>query len=261
MNTLFLAKVKDNNYINKQFFDNIFYLINYQIFDDMNKSITNNNSIYDKLDNFNTYDTFYNTYINHNLFNIENKNEKMHQLINTIENSYIKKEIFKFNKNLIELLGTMKLLLEYHKMKGDSNYKDLLSNLFILFSKIVQLNKNKIFFEVINSYEFIFLNINQSICKTNIISEYFKSVINTYNNEFDLHLLFIFLSHLYKIFPELYQYFFEQSLNQAINSTKKFNSKLLKKKFVTYTQLNDAVNELLNSFTLIEFLILLKGVK
>ena len=261
MNTLFLNNVKHNNFINKQFFDNIFYLINYQIFDDINKSITNNNSIYDKLDNFNTYDNFYNTYINHNLFNIENKNEKMHQLILTIENSYIKKEIFKFNKNLIELLGTMKLLLEYHKMKGDNNYKELLSNLFILFTKIIQLNKNKIFFEVINSYEFIFLNINQSICKTNIISEYFKSVLNTYNNEFNLHLLFIFLSHLYKIFPALYEYFFEQSLNQAINSTKKFNNKLLKKKFVTYTQLNDAVNELLNSFTLIEFLILLQKEK
>ena len=261
MNTLFLNSVKDINFINKQFFDNIFYLINYQIFDDINKSISNNNSIYDKLDNFNTYDNFYYAYITHNLFNIENRKEKMHQLINTIENSYMKKEIFKFNKNLIELLGTIKLLLEYHKIKGDNNYKDLFSNLFILFLKIIQLNKNKIFFEVINSYEFIFLNINQSICKTNIISEYFKSVINTYNNEFNLHLLFIFLSHLYKKFPELYEYFFEQSLTQSISTTKKFNSKLLKKKFVTYTQLNDSVTELLNSFTLMEFLILLQKEK
>ena len=261
MNTLFLNNVKDNNFINKQFFDNIFYLINYQIFDDINKSISNNNSIYEKLDNFNTYDNFYNAYITHNLFSIENKNEKLHQLINNIDNSYMKKEIFKFNKNLIELLGTIKLLLEYHKIKGENNYKDLFSNLFILLSKIIQLNKNKIFFEVINSYEFIFLNINQSICKTNIISEYFKSVINTYNNEFNLHLLFIFLSHLYKKFPELYEYFFEQSLTQSISTTKKFNSKLLKKKFVTYTQLNDSVTELLNSFTLMEFLILLQKEK
>ena len=67
MNTLFLNNVKDNSFINRQFFDNIFYLINYQIFDDINKSVTNNNSIYDKLDNFNTYDIFYDTYINHNL--------------------------------------------------------------------------------------------------------------------------------------------------------------------------------------------------
>jgi len=74
-------------------------------------------------------------------------------------------------------------------------------------------------------------------------------------------LLFIFLSHLYKKFPELYEYFFEQSLTQTISSTKKFNIKLLKKKFVTYTQLNDSVTELLNSFTLMEFLILLQKEK
>ena len=261
MNTLYLENVKDKNFINKKFFDNIFYLINYQIFEDINKSISNNNGIYEKLDNLNIYDNFYITYVNHNLFNIENKNEKIIQLKSIIENSYIKKEFLKFNRNLIELIGTIKLVLHYFKLKNNNNYNDLFSNLFLLFTKIIQLNKNKIFFEVINSYEFIFLNINKVICKTNIISEFFKSVINTYNNEYNLHLLFIFLSHLYKIFPELYTYFFENSFTQTMNCTKQFNSKLLKKKFVTYTQLNDSINELLNSFILMQFLILFQNEK
>ena len=259
MNTLYLKNIKSesNNldFIGKQFFENIFYIINNQIFENINKSIPNNNAIYEKLDNFKSYDDFYITYINHNLFSIENKNEKIIQLINRIENSYIKKEFLKFNRNLIELLGTIKLIIHYLKIKSINNYNDLFSNLFLIFTKIIQLNKNKIFFEVINSYEFIFLNINQIICKENIIAEFFKTVINTYNNEYYLHLLFIFLSHLYKICPEIYFYFFDHCLNKAINSTKNFNSKLIKKKFTTFTQLNDNINELINSFILMEFLI------
>ena len=258
INTLY---IKNSNFIGRQFFENIFYIINNQIFDDLNKSITNNNSIFEKFDNIKSYDDFYITYISHNLFNIENKKEKNIQLIAKIENSYIKKEFLKFNRNLIELIGTIKLIFHYNTKNNISNYNDLLSNLFILYSKIIQLNKNKIFFEVINSYEFIFLNINQVLCKTNIISEFFKSVINTYNNEYNLHLLFIFLNHLYKLCPNIYNFFFDQCLNTVINTTKNFNNKLLKKKFTTFTQLNECINELLNSFILMEFLILFQNEK
>ena len=258
INTLY---IKNSNFIGRQFFENIFYIINNQIFDDLNKSITNNNSIFEKFDNIKSYDDFYITYISHNLFNIENKKEKNMQLIAKIENSYIKKEFLKFNRNLIELIGTIKLIFHYNTKNNISNYNDLLSNLFILYSKIIQLNKNKIFFEVINSYEFIFLNINQVLCKTNIISEFFKSVINTYNNEYNLHLLFIFLNHLYKLCPNIYNFFFDQCLNTVINTTKNFNNKLLKKKFTTFTQLNECINELLNSFILMEFLILFQNEK
>ena len=270
MNTLYLKNgnkdnnckdINNNNFIDKQYFENIFYIINNQIFDDINKSITNNNSIYEKLDNLNSYDNFYITYINNNLFNLENKKEKINQIITRIENSYIKKEFLKFNRNLIELLGIIKLIFHYYNIYNKTNYNDILSNLFLLFSKIIQLNKNKIFFEVINSYEFIFLNINQFICKTNIIAEFFKSVINTFNNEYNLHLLFIYLNHLYKLCPGLYSFFFDQSLNFVINSTKNFNNKLIKKKFTTFTQLNDTINELLNSFILMEFLILFQTEK
>ena len=269
MNTLYLNKChNDNNsncncndkdFINKQFFENIFYLINYQIFDDINKTITGNNIIYEKLDNFKSYDNFYIAYISQDLFNIENKNEKIIQLKARIENSYMKKEFLKFNRNLIELLGTIKLIIHYFTKNNINNYDNLFSNIFLLLTKIIQLSKNKIFFEVINSYEFIFLNINKSICKTNIIAEFFKSVINTYNNEYNLHLLFIFLNHLYKICPGLYSFFFEQSLNLVINSTKNFNNKLIKKKFTTFTQLNESINEILNSFILMEFLILFQN--
>ena len=258
MNTLYIKK---SYFVDKQFFENIFYILNNQIFDDINKSITNNNCIYEKLNNFKSYDDFYINYIAHNLFNIENKKEKISQLITRIENSYIKKEFLKFNRNLIELIGTIKLIFHYNTKNNITNYNDLLSNVFSFLSKIIQLNKNKIFFEVINSYEFIFLNINQVICKTNIISEFFKSVINTYNNEYNLHLLFIFLNHLYKLCPSIYTFFFEQSLNAVINTTKNFNNKLLKKKFTTFTQLNDCINELLNSFILMEFLILFQKEK
>ena len=271
MNILYLKNTKNENikkdlknynFIGKQYFENIFYLINNQIFDDINKSITNNNSIYEKLDNFKSYDNFYISYINNNLFNLENKKEKINQLIIRIENSYIKKEFLKFNRNLLELLGTIKLLFHFYNINNKINCNDdILPTLFSFFTKIIQLNKNKIFFEVINSYEFIFLNINQVICKANIIAEYFKSVINTFNNEYYLHLLFIFLNHLYKLFPGLYTFFFEQCLNLVINSTKNFNNKLLKKKFTTYTQLNDSINELLNSFILMEFLILFQTEK
>ena len=269
MNTLYLKNIQ-NEYKNKtnktdlisrQFFENIFYIINNQIFDNVNKSIQNNNAIFEKLDNFKSYDNFYITYINHYLFNIENKTEKTSQLINRIENAYLKKEFLKFNRNLIELMGTIKLIIHYYQIKSINNFNDLFSNLLFIFSKIIQLNKNKIFLEVINSYEFIFLNINQIICKENIISDFFKTVINTYNNEYNLHLLFIFLSHLYKICPELYSYFFEHCLNEVISSTKNFNSKLLKKKFTTFTQLNDCVNELINSFIMMEFLILFQKEK
>jgi len=270
MNILYLNNIKNennnenknnSNFIDKQFYDNIFYLLNNQIFFDINKSVTNNNAIFELLENINTYDNFYITYINHNLFNIEKNNEKLIQLIGRIENSYIKKEFLKFNRNLIEFIGILKLIIHYYKVKDIKNYNILFSNIFSLFSKIIQLNKNKIFLEVINSYEFIFLNINKNICKQNIISEFFKSVINTYNNEYNLHLLFIALNYLYKICPELYSYFFENSLNQVINATKIFNNKLFKKKFITFTQINDSINELINSFILMQFLILSQNVK
>ena len=174
MNILYFQNIKNqnNDFISKNFFDNIFYIINNQIFDDMNKSLTNNTAIYEKLDNFKSYDEFYITYTKHSLFKSDNKKEKIIQLIGRIENSYIKKEFLKFNRNLIELLGTVKLMFHFYKLNNIGNSNELFSILFLLFTKIIQLNKNKIFFEVINSYEFIFLNINQTICKTNIISEY-----------------------------------------------------------------------------------------
>ena len=222
----------------------------------MNNSIINNNSIYDKLGNYQSYDEFYINYINFCSFSADKINNKINELINRIENAYIKKEFLKFNKNLVELMGNIKLILHYNE-KNKINYNDeLFTNLFAFFGKIVKLNKNRIFFEVINSYEFIFLNIDKSICKNNIISEFFNSVLDTYNKEYKIYLLFLFLSHLYKLFPKIYFFFFKSCLNQLIDNTKKFNNKLIKKKFATYTQLNDSFNEIMNSFILFEFLIL-----
>ena len=261
MNIKYITYLNNNKYINYigvQFFENIFYLINNQIFEELHNNIINNNSIYDKLENYNSYDEIYITYIKCSLFNIENKNKKLNELMNIIENAFIKKEFFKFNKNLIEFLGIFKLILYYNKINNinNNNNTELFNNIFSFFGKILKINKNKIIFEVINSYEFIFLNINNTICKTNIISEFFKSVLNTYNNEYKLHLLFIYLSSIYQIFPEFYSFLFDISLNHVIETTKKFNNKLIKKKFTTYTQLNESFNEVLNSFIIFEFLII-----
>ena len=252
----YLNNDKFINFISNQFFENFFYLINNQIFDELNNSVINNNSIYDKLENYSSFDDIYITYVKCDLFKVENKNKKILELINRIENAYIKKEFIKFNKNLIELFGTVKLILYYNDINIINDNNELFINLFNFFGKILKMNKNRIFFEVINSYEFIFLNIDNSICKNNIISEFFKTVLNTYNNEYKLHLLFIFLSHIYNLFPNFYSFFFSSCLNQTIETTKKFNNKLQKKKFITYTQLNDSFNEVLNSFILFEFLIL-----
>ena len=261
MNIKYITYLNNNKYINYigvQFFENIFYLINNQIFEELHNNIINNNSIYDKLENYNSYDEIYITYIKCSLFNIENKNKKLNELMNIIENAFIKKEFIKFNKNLIEFLGIFKLILYYNKINNinNNNNTELFNNIFSFFGKILKINKNKIIFEVINSYEFIFLNINNTICKTNIISEFFKSVLNTYNNEYKLHLLFIYLSSIYQIFPEFYSFLFNISLNHVIETTKKFNNKLIKKKFTTYTQLNESFNEVLNSFIIFEFLII-----
>ena len=261
MNIKYITYLNNNKYINYigvQFFENIFYLINNQIFEELHDNIINNNSIYDKLENYNSYDEIYITYIKCSLFNIENKNKKLNELMNIIENAFIKKEFIKFNKNLIEFLGIFKLVLYYNKINNinNNNNIELFNNIFSFYGKILKINKNKIIFEVINSYEFIFLNINNTICKTNIISEFFKSVLNTYNNEYKLHLLFIYLSSIYQIFPEFYSFLFNISLNHVIETTKKFNNKLIKKKFTTYTQLNESFNEVLNSFIIFEFLII-----
>ena len=261
MNIKYITYLNNNKYINYigvQFFENIFYLINNQIFEELHNNIINNNSIYDKLENYNSYDEIYITYIKCSLFNIENKNKKLNELMNIIENAFIKKEFIKFNKNLIEFLGIFKLVLYYNKINNinNNNNIELFNNIFSFYGKILKINKNKIIFEVINSYEFIFLNINNTICKTNIISEFFKSVLNTYNNEYKLHLLFIYLSSIYQIFPEFYSFLFNISLNHVIETTKKFNNKLIKKKFTTYTQLNESFNEVLNSFIIFEFLII-----
>ena len=247
---------KYNNLISAQFFENIFYIINNQIFDELHNSIINNNNS-DILSNSQNFDNFYITYIKSNLFNIENKNKKISDLINRIENAYIKKEFIKFNTNLIELLGSIKLIMYYNNINNINNNNELFTNLFNFFGKIIKVNKNKIFLETINSYEFIFLNINIPLCKNNIISEFFKSVLNTYNNEYKLHLLFVFINQLYKSFPQIYSFFFNACLNNVIEITKKFNNKLIKKKFATYTQLNECFNEVLNSFILFEFIILL----
>ena len=261
MNIKYITYLNNNKYINYigvQFFENIFYLINNQIFEELHNNIINNNSIYDKLENYNSYDEIYITYIKCSLFNIENKNKKLNELMNVVENAFIKKEFIKFNKNLIEFLGIFKLILYYNKINNinNNNNTELFNNIFSFYGKILKINKNKIIFEVINSYEFIFLNINNTICKTNIISEFFKSVLNTYNNEYKLHLLFIYLSSIYQIFPEFYSFLFNISLNYVIETTKKFNNKLIKKKFTTYTQLNESFNEVLNSFIIFEFLII-----
>ena len=252
-----LNKKKYINLINYKFFENIFCLINNQIFEDLNISIINNNSIYDKLDsNYQSFDEFYITYIKSDLFSNEKINKKIYESITIIENAYVKKEFLKFNRNLIELIGNIKLILHYNEIKNINDNGELYNILFNFFGKIIKMNKNHIFYEVINSYEFIFLNINKAICKTNIISEFFNSVLNTYNKEYKLHLLLIFMNHIYKSFPNIYTYFFNSCLNQVIDITKKFNNKLIKKKFVTYTQLNEAFSEVLNSFILFEFLIL-----
>ena len=257
MNINYFQYLNTDKYINligAKFFENIFYIINNQIFDELNNSIINSNSIYAQFDNFKNYENIYITYVKNALFKIEQKNKKINELINIIENAYIKKEFIKFNKNLIELLGTIKLVLHYNHINNINNI--LYENLFSFFGKIIKINKNKIFFETINSYEFIFLNINIPLCKNNIISEFFKSVLNTYNSEYKLSLLFIFFNDIYKSFPEIYNFFFDACLNNVIDITKKFNNKLTKKKFTTYTQLNDCFNEVLNSFILFEFIIL-----
>ena len=271
IDTVIKMNIKYIKYLNKklyikfigtQFFDNIFNLINNQIFEDLNNSIINSNCIYDKLNNYQSFDEFYITYINCELFNKDTINKKISELINRIENAYIKKEFIKFNKYLIELIGNIKLILHYNEINNINNNNELLTNIFIFLGKIIKLSKNRIiFFEVINSYEFILLNINKSICKNNIISEFFISVLNTYNNEFKLPLLFLFINHIYKLFPGIYSFFFKSCLNQVIDTTKKFNNKLLKKKFSTYTQLNESFNEVLNSFILFEFLILFHNVR
>ena len=245
-------------FITNKFYENTFYVINNQIFDDI-FNFYNNNDIYEHLEKFNFFDEFYDTYINCDLFDIDKKNKKIGELIIKIENTYYKKEFLKFNAYLIELLGNVKLILHYNKIKNINDNDDLCSNLFSLFTKIIKLNKSKIFFEVINSYEFIFLNINKSICNSNIISEFFKSVINTYNSEYKLQLLFIYINHLYQKFPLIYDYFFEKSLNKIIETTKNFNNKLIKKKFATFTQLNESFNEVLNFFIFFEFFILFQN--
>ena len=259
MNINYIKYLNSKIYINligNKFFENIFYLINNKIFEDLNNSVINNNSIYDKLDNYQSFDDFYINYVHYASFNIENINAKITELINRIENAYMKKEFLKFNKNMVELLGNVKLILHYNEINKINYIEELLQNLFTFFGKIIKISKNRIFFEVINSYEFIFLNIDKSSCKSNIISEFFNSVLETYNKEYKLHLLFIFISHLYKLFPKIYSYFFQSCLTQVIDKTKKFNNKLIKKKFATYTQLNDSFNEIMNSFILFEFLII-----
>ena len=248
------------NFIGIQFFQKLFYLINAQIFEELNNSIINNSSIYDKLNNYQNFDEFYITFINSTLFSDKKIIKSISELLIKIENAYIKKEFLKFNRNLIDLLGNVKLILHCNEINNMHN-NDLLNDLFAFFGKIIKINKNRIFFEVINSYEFIFLNINISICKNNIISEFFKTILNTYNNEYKLHLLFIFISHIYHLFPKIYSFFFQACLNKVIDTTKKFNNKLLKKRFSTYTQLNESFNEVLNSFILFEFLILFQNQK
>ena len=255
MNILYLNKI-NTKILSKNFYANIFYLINSAIFDLINNIEYKN--VYNSINNINTFDDFYIAYIKvHDLFSINEVLTKIEYLIKQIEGSYIKKEFLKFNKRLIDLLGLFTLVIYYNKFNEAKNtINDLLTKLSNLFCNIIRLNDNKIFFEVINSYEFLFLNINKEICKSNIINEYFKTIINTYNNEYKLHVLFLYINHLYEINPEIYNFLFDYTLNLIISKTKQFNNKLLKKKFSTFSQLNDNINEIINTFVLIEFFIL-----
>ena len=235
--------------IKEDLYKNIFFSINKNLMESITESEDNIEKILSKKSEIKNQ--FYLALIKNKLYNTNKTLDKIKNNINTLKLSYKRKEYSKFNKNLIEFSGN---LILYFQSEKNVN-KEIILELFDLLNEIIKLNK-KFIFEMINTYELSIKNISIDLCNNKILSNLLSSIINSYNLEINIPLLYIILCFLYEKNNSIFQIFYQKSFEILMQKTKKFNSNLTKKKLKSKSELNNSILDLSHSFNLMSFLII-----
>ena len=235
--------------IKEDLYENIFFSINKNLIESITESEDNIEKILSKKPEIKNQ--FYLAFIKNKLYDKNKTREKIKNYINFLKLSYKRKEYSRFNKNLIEFSGN--LILYFQSEKNEN--KEIILDLFDLFNEIIKLNK-KIIFEMINTYELSIKDISLDLCQNKVLSNLLSSIINSYNLEINIPLLYIILCFLYKKNKSIFQIFYQKSLEILMQKTKKFNSNLTKKKLKSKSELNNSIIDLSHSFNLMSFLII-----
>ena len=235
--------------INEELYENIFFSINKNLIESITENEDNIEKILSKKPE--VKNQFYLAFIKNKLYDKTKTLSKIKNNINTLKLSYKRKEYLRFNNNLIEFSGN---LILYFQSEHNEN-KEIILELFNLFNEIIKLNK-KFIFEMINTYELSIKDISIDLCKNKILSNLLSSIINSYNLEINIPLLYIILCFLYEKNNSIYQIFYQKSLEILMQKTKKFNSNLTKKKLKSKSELNNSIIDLSHSFNLMSFLII-----
>ena len=235
--------------INEELYENIFFSINKNLIESITENEDNIEKILSKKPE--VKNQFYLAFIKNKLYDKTKTLSKIKNNINTLKLSYKRKEYLRFNNNLIEFSGN---LILYFQSEHNEN-KEIILELFNLFNEIIKLNK-KFIFEMINTYELSIKDISIDLCENKILSNLLSSIINSYNLEINIPLLYIILCFLYEKNNSIYQIFYQKSLEILMQKTKKFNSNLTKKKLKSKSELNNSIIDLSHSFNLMSFLII-----
>ena len=235
--------------IKEDLYENIFFSINKNLIESITESEDNIEKILSKKPEIKNQ--FYLAFIKNKLYDNNKTLEKIKNNINFLKLSYKRKEYSRFNKNLIEFSGN--LILYFQSEKNEN--KEIILDLFDLFNEIIKLNK-KIIFEMINTYELSIKDISLDLCQNKVLSNLLSSIINSYNLEINIPLLYIILCFLYEKNKSIFQIFYQKSLEILMQKTKKFNSNLTKKKLKSKSELNNSIIDLSHSFNLMSFLII-----
>ena len=235
--------------IKEDLYENIFFSINKNLIESITESEDNIEKILSKKPEIKNQ--FYLAFIKNKLYDKNKTLEKIKNYINFLKLSYKRKEYSRFNKNLIEFSGN--LILYFQSEKNEN--KEIILDLFDLFNEIIKLNK-KIIFEMINTYELSIKDISLDLCQNKVLSNLLSSIINSYNLEINIPLLYIILCFLYEKNKSIFQIFYQKSLEILMQKTKKFNSNLTKKKLKSKSELNNSIIDLSHSFNLMSFLII-----
>ncbi len=235
--------------IKEDLYENIFFSINKNLIESITESEDNIEKILSKKPEIKNQ--FYLAFIKNKLYDKNKTREKIKNYINFLKLSYKRKEYSRFNKNLIEFSGN--LILYFQSEKNEN--KEIILDLFDLFNEIIKLNK-KIIFEMINTYELSIKDISLDLCQNKVLSNLLSSIINSYNLEINIPLLYIILCFLYEKNKSIFQIFYQKSLEILMQKTKKFNSNLTKKKLKSKSELNNSIIDLSHSFNLMSFLII-----
>ena len=206
------------------------------------------------------YGYFYSGCVLNNKFNKESLIKQIKNLKQILTVTYDKKEHLKFNRNLIDFCGCLNLYFISVKedfVENEGQDHVLENEVIALFEHVIKLNKGHIILETVNSYELLYKNMSKDDYKSEIVNQFFYSVLNSHNKEMNLPVLFGFFKFLYNKNAEILSFLFRKLMEKTMKIVRKFNSSLINNVYNTRDKLTNALVDLLDWMLIIQFLITL----